>query len=226
MPIQSFQDLRDYLIQDARDALHAIRLSRPGEKLYAFAISTDDDAIAPRAIGNTEEALAQKLAQRDDDPKLRPYIEYGFRWVPDEWPAVYFEGGPRPPQRTPDTAEFFEQITAFMHAWTSLPGNTHKKFRAAVFRAMVDALHALDKEGLFGRGKQREEVTLFIGLSDSDDDYFLVIESTKLLNSRRAASRLRRGVPFFQRCLITLIYYALWLKRGRLIARSLPPSPM
>lgn len=224
MPIQSFHELRDILAQDARDALFAIRQVRPKEKLYTFAISTDDDAVTPRAIGNTEEALATKVAQdRDIDSNERAMMEYGYRWTPDEWLDVYFEGGPRPPARSPRIEDFLEEMMAFMHSWTSIPGNTFKKFRANVFRAMVDALITLDREGLFGQGKDREDVTLFISVTDPGIDTFMIeYASAKLLNPRRAANRMREGLPILQRWQLTLLNSALWLKRGRIIARSLP----
>jgi hypothetical protein len=218
MPIQSFSQLRDILQENAREAFHALRRSRPGEHIYAFALDTDDDAIGASPFGSTEESLAAKLRDYPASTAMER-IQYtlAFRWSPHEWPGIYSESMPASGQGLPSLEEMME----FMNAWTANPGHSMKAYRRQVFRAMVDALRSLDEEGLFGNGSARNAILLFISISDSQDAGFLEIESARSLNPRSAWRRAARTIPLPVRWIILTGYFLRRLLKGKLIAPTL-----
>jgi hypothetical protein len=86
---------------------------------------------------------------------------------------------------------------------------------------MADALRLLDEEGIFGKGKDREQITLFLSISDADEEGLLELESARLLNPRRSAQRLACAYPLPIRWINSLVYFFWWLRKGRIIARRL-----
>lgn len=55
-------------------------------------------------------------------------------------------------------------------------------FAKKVYTAMVAALELLDSEGFFGTGEERNQIVLFVSISDDDDAVRLENESGKALN--------------------------------------------
>ena len=216
MPIRDFVQLRDYFRDEARDAFHALRRSHPGERVYAFGLHTDDDVVATSPVGNTEEALARKLAEYPASNCLERWaVQYAFRWSPDEWPSIYTADNPHPASRSLGPADMPSEMMTFKASWTALPGNDFQGFRARTFRAMLEALRILDSEGLFGRGKEREGITLLMAITDSADSGLLELESIKLLNPRRVARQMAKSCPIPLRWLVWLEVVRYWARRVR-----------
>jgi len=70
--------------------------------------------------------------------------------------------------------------------------DAHPEFRAYAFAAMVGALRDLDRQGVFGVGPDREQVTVFASLSDSGDAKWLRRESARLANPPAVFARFER----------------------------------
>ncbi len=216
MPIRDFVQLRDYFRDEARDAFRTLQRSHHGERIYAFGLHTDDDVVATSPVGNTEEALARKFAEYPACNRVERWtIQHAFRWSPDEWPSIYAADSPRPASRSLGPADLLSEMMGFKASWTARPGNDFKEFRARTFRAMLDALRILDSEGLFGRGKERDKITLLIAITDSADSGLLEIESIKLLNPRRVARQMAKSCPIPLRWLVWLEVVRYWARRVR-----------
>ena len=59
-------------------------------------------------------------------------------------------------------------MLSFRNTWTSKAGHSDRGFRRNALRAMTEALADLDSEGLFGTGKERESITIFLDITDSN----------------------------------------------------------
>ena len=147
--------LREQVRDAARKAFNAFRKKHPKDPAYAFALSSDDDAMTLVPAFNTDRGLA-KRAKR-----------YGYtseadvntiRWSPGEWEFEGFGG------------EHFDAIcdTLATVAGERIKGgfSAHKK---RVFAAAGDALTDLETAGAFGRGPQRAGLTVYFSITDSDD---------------------------------------------------------
>jgi hypothetical protein len=198
--IASFAELQARYREAARSAFAQVRASRPGETLYAFALYTDGDCIATTAAVNTEEGLRRRLAgEHDVDADDLAY----YRWSTGEWQAEGIGSAGFPP---------FDEMMAFLTLWEG-EGKSHRAFRRRVLDAMVAALKALDGEGEFGRGAAREAITLFITITDCDEDFVVENRSARILNSREVARRFRRRYRWQLRVLARL---AAWWSRWKL----------
>src|SRR5688500_15059009 len=170
MQITSFAQLRDIFKNDARHGYLRIKALTPGETVYGFALVTDDDAYAAGTIANTEERLAAFFAKNPIEGFFGRWVQRPlFRWTTDEWPSIYSEeGAPMPPDPPPeasqfaDPVEYHRAISHFADMWMAESGKTFREFRATSLRAMVEALRDLDREGLFGDGRGRDKITVFV----------------------------------------------------------------
>src|SRR5271166_3494257 len=73
---------------------------------------------------------------------------------------------------------------------TEPPGpETDVDLRAQAYVAMAMGLRDLDAEGFFGTGPEREKVTIFCSMVDSEETVWLEAESAQLLNPPQVYDR-------------------------------------
>lgn len=159
-------------------AREAIRLSfeellaaHPGERFYAFALYTDDGVSGISPAANSEEGLATKIAEYGEDAEPN-YL----RWTTSEWSYEGFGW-----DRTKDV----------YHSIMEMPGrdDDFDAFYAGVLTLMEGVIADLDAEGLFGRGTEREGVTLLCTITDSDEALAYERRTVRALNPQAAAAR-------------------------------------
>ena len=64
----------------------------------------------------------------------------------------------------------------------------HHEKGEALLASMVEGLHLLDAEGFFGTGQEREKITLFVSISDSDEAEEAETSSARQLNPPQVAA--------------------------------------
>jgi hypothetical protein len=169
------ETLRELVREAARTAFAAVRRKQPNERFYVFALQSLDDASGVYAHANTEEGYQRTLALRRSEPwRLKEEVEEQYlRWYWGGWDHQNVE--------FPSFGGVYE-----FHRFANLaPQVWWVAGRAAVFAAMVGALADLDVEGVFGRGDERERVTLFCTVHDSYCREWVEEESAARLNSPR-----------------------------------------
>jgi hypothetical protein len=163
--------LQDAIRDAAKRAFTGIRRDHSGETFYAYALYTDDDFVTLSPSCNSEEALSRKI--KKDKIKSRLHLA-GARWGTAEW-AYEAEG---------------DEHFAVVHKALNPPqiGTTADE-RSMIVDAVVGALRELDSTGFFGEGAEREKVTLFMSISDSEDTVRLEDKTAKLLNPPAVSKR-------------------------------------
>lgn len=148
----------------AKRAFTEVRKSNKGETFYAFALYTDEDFATVEPSCNSEEKFEERI--RSEGRKLKPsHVKY-VRWGTAEW-AYEGAGG----EHFAKAYELIKSGSDFTPSDTNL-----------VLAAMVDALKSLDEEEFFGAGPDRERVTLFISVSDSESAEMIENTTAKQLN--------------------------------------------
>lgn len=188
MPEVNEQEIRSTLVAAARGAFGQIRELKADERFYAFTLCSDETAASVCASANTEEGFQRCLASYEG--KYRKGIEETiaksgmtwadytnyFRWNPPEW-AYHNTGSgefraldPLIPDPIPDEDDQPEESLAY---------------RAMLYGSMFLAMKALDDEGFFGSGEQRESVVLLCDHVDPPEKYWFAVESARRLNPPR-----------------------------------------
>lgn len=220
MAFASFHELHVTFREDARDAYIDLVERRPGERVCAFALVTDDDVMGASAAGDTTERRDERLAARPpSSASERRYHQWAYAWNTGEWDNIYSKEQPKTRPSRVSAEEYFYGMMSFQETWTSQPGNSERKFRRYALRAMVDALAELDSEGLFGTGREREEITIFVEITDSNDCDAVKLQTARRLNPQASAARLRASLPLRSRLLVTATDLIKSCGRGKLIAR-------
>ncbi len=169
-PAFDAEKLRRDVLEAARAALADIRAKAGDDPLYAFALYSDDDAGTIIPAANTERGLASKAKYYGD----RVELQY-LRWGTAEWE---YEGRPG--------ANHFNSICDRLLSLAmsdAVPrGKGFVAHRWHVYEVAIKALEDLDREGVFGVGKARQEMTVFCTISDSNDARRLERESARRLN--------------------------------------------
>ena len=155
----------------ARKAFTSLKKDHPDETFYAFALYTDESAMTIIPAASSEQTIQRRL---DGYGKLSPGDRKATRWSTGEW--AYESVG---------ADKQFDAICktlAKSDYYDPDDDDGHRNHFSAVFETMVRALEQLDKEGHFGTGKQREQVTLFCTVTDMEDPEPIENESAKQLN--------------------------------------------
>jgi hypothetical protein len=163
-----FSLLRSEVKEAAQRAFETVRANHPDEQFYGFALYSDESAMTIVPAANSEEALESK-AQKDGCLPVPSWL----RWGTGEW-SYESEG-----------AEHFNIATQMINGedrYDEAEPEAFETFRNKVFATMVEALGDLDATGFFGTGTQREAVTLFCSISDSDEAEEFENESARQLN--------------------------------------------
>ncbi len=219
MTFQSFAELRSIFRDDARDAYEDLIERRRGEHICAFALVTDDDVMGASAAGDTTERRTKRLSTRQPrNAAEKKYLEWEFGWNTGEWDDIYTEQRPRTKRPRMDAKAYFQSMISFRKRWAAQSGQSGHAFKRNALCAMVDALTDLDRQGLFGDGKRREEITLFVEITDSDASDIVKLKTARLLNPPRTARRLTAALPPSGRLLANAMNILGWFRRGRLIA--------
>ncbi|WP_233101843.1 DUF4303 domain-containing protein [Variovorax sp. IB41] len=174
-----FETLRTQIREAARTAFAALRAQHPNERFYAMALYTDDGAMTVCPSANSEEALQRILL--DNDCTEPADIAYS-RWGTAEWAYEHQHAG--------DFTAVSDRLRAHVLKQKS-GGRAFAAFRSQLHDAMVNALADLDQEGFFGTGTDRQALTLFCSISDSDDAEAFEDDSAKRLNSPAVFARFK-----------------------------------
>jgi hypothetical protein len=168
---KSLDQFRRMVAEGARRAFGEIRAESPGEAPYAFALTTTDDVAGFLATAGSEAGYARRRAEYDswDEASLLG----NFRWSPFDWDL-----GDRASRHLDFAWEFLDRLSrdadddpdAFV---------TRKAFAMA---AMILALGDLEAEGFFGKGADRESITVVASVADSSQAAWLEDVSARLLN--------------------------------------------
>ena len=153
-------------------AFRDLRAAHPEERFYAYALYTDDGVAGISPAANGEEGFASKVeAYGKAEPGELAYL----RWTPSEWAYEGFG---------------WERTKATYHAIMAMEERADfETFREAVLTLMQGVLAALDAEGLFGQGAERERVTLLCAITDSDDSTAFERRTVHALNPPTVAAR-------------------------------------
>ena len=164
-------EFRSRLRDAASGAFEDLRVVHPDERFYAFALYTDDGFAGVSLAANSEESLAAKIAEYGED------AEPGYmRWSTSEWT---YEG-------------IGWDRTATIYGKIGEMGDAAKDFDVfaqGVLDLMEGVLADLDAEGFFGRGAEREGVTLLCAITDSDDSPDLERRTVRALNPPSVVAR-------------------------------------
>ncbi len=157
----------------ARAAFGELCRAHPNERFYAFALYTDDGWMTIVPAANSEEGLRRAVGD-DTDPADHRY----YRWATAEW--AYEAAGD----------EHFDAANALLKAPDSDEAQSggHQEKGDALLASMTEGLRLLDAEGFFGRGTERETVTLFVSISDSDEAEEVETSSAQQLNPPAVAA--------------------------------------
>ena len=175
-----FQGLCDAIATAAKSAFVETLKAKPNEQLFVFVLSTLDDATYVSASVNSEENHRKVLSESGvlTDSAEEEY----FRWTPGEWAENEYIG-----------QEHFKPVDALLEAMCAEMGEDgFDDYRKGVLQAMQDALARLDAEQLWGTGEDRENVTLFVTIYDSDDMGELEEKSARALNPPATFARFQR----------------------------------
>lgn len=184
----NFKQLRVAVREAAQKSFGDVRAAHADEHFYAFALYTDDGAMTIMPASNTEEGFRRKAGPQ---PKEANY----YRWATGEW--AYEAAG----------ADAFQRVYDLLNAGSRYdgPGSDGETapdfpaFKNQVIETMISALGELDASGFFGSGTTREQVTLFVSISDSEETTAVEDASAQCLNpasvAERFAQRFRSADP-------------------------------
>ncbi len=175
-----FTQLRAAVREAAEKAFTQVRASHSDEQFYAFALYTDDGPMTIVPAANTEEGFRRNTGL---DPEEANY----YRWATGEW--AYEASG----------SGAFQRVYELLNAGgrDGEEGGEEDSpdpaaFHSRVIEAMISALGELDSEGFFGGGSAREQVTLFVSVSDSDESAAIEDASAQRLNPAPVYARFAR----------------------------------
>lgn len=146
--------LRIALGQAVRSAVSELLSAHPREVFYGFALFTDDDVTSIQLAANSDAGLEEAVARYGlKDPRSIA----GIRFSTGEWRYEGFgEGHFRPAN---------ESLSRLQP--TTVDRKHATAFRRAVMTSMVAALADLDVDGTFGRGSERDGITLMCAVTDA-----------------------------------------------------------
>ncbi|SRR5579885_1596983 len=180
-----FQRFRSAIVHAARLIFTDFRTQYQEERFYSFAIYADNYAGGMNPATQTEEAWQRALATNTMYGKDELGI---LRYCPDEWDMDYC-GVPHHKKEWLDAIRLIEPILDDENlSWEQAVRPT--------FESMIEALAELDADGFFGRGSEREEITLMIWITDSSLAEEWWAHSIKRLNSDAVYRRfIASGIP-------------------------------
>lgn len=176
-----FEVIEKAIASAARTAFTEVLKAHPEETFFAFVLSTLDDAGYVSASVNSLENH-QSLV---DDKGLEvpsPDDEY-YRWTPCEWGDYEYVG----------STENFDQVADLLQAkYDKMAEVNFAAYGKGVLDSMQGALATLDSEEFWGTGADRERVTLFVTVYDSESTEKVEDQSAKALNPPSTYAQFRK----------------------------------
>ncbi|MCX7407704.1 MAG: DUF4303 domain-containing protein [Planctomycetales bacterium] len=213
----SFCKLREIYRDEARNAFNDMKTRYPEGQIVAFALLTDEDCMSCIPRADTKAKAMRRLKDNPSTGWLGTITNnWSYRWNTAEWSSIYDNKFKCAHPSPVVPKEFMEAMSAFRQKWTD------NEFNQKMLRTFVDVLWDLDKEGLFGEGDVRDELTLFVEICDSNLDMFVKLRSASLLNPVRSRRRLIGCIPLPFRIVIHCIAWVRFTIKGPLIALSSP----
>jgi hypothetical protein len=188
-------EARRLIKEGARTFFARMREKFPNEVFYVYVLyTTDDDARLASLVANSEQGHEETVAKyRANESMMKSYAERGFefnpasyRWSFAEWSYIGGAAEMEPFYALIDAVETDDED----EDPTEPPGpETDVDLRAQAYAAMVLGFRDLDAEGFFGVGPEREKVTIFCSMVDSEETVWLEAESAKFLNPPQVYDR-------------------------------------
>lgn len=185
----NFEQARQYIKDGAKAFFGRMREKFPDQSFYVYIIyGTDDDASCVNLAANSEQGHEEIVAKYRANKSFMKSLQEGgwefnplfYRWSFGEWG---YGGGAQ------DLTPFYDLLCG-VETDDEPPGpETDVDLRAQAYAAMVLGLRDLDGEGFFGTGAERERVTLFCSLVDSEETAWLEAESAQFLNPPQVYDR-------------------------------------
>ena len=166
------------LIYDASiRAFRDWREEHPSEHVFAFALSTPDDAIYVGASLNSVESHQRRLRERQLDPES----PYGLdaKWGPWEWENEYIHPG-----------HFTVVDDRLKRMYDDRHENDFSGFRRTVLDSMVAVLVKLRDHAAINNNGGQSDVILFATIYDSFSAEAMHRRSAELLNCPEAVTEL------------------------------------
>ncbi|TDD92588.1 DUF4303 domain-containing protein [Actinomadura darangshiensis] len=180
----SFDELATRLADSARVAFTQARRLHPGESFYCYALYTDAFAAYILPTCASEEGLCQ-IAKRYAEKSGRTVDEHAasLRWGPADSPyhllgEEHFAGV---------LGLLESRDLPWQHADDAVDVEVDGRFDAC-FRALA----ALEQEGFFGHGAERDRVVVNVLQGDQSDES--VLENARRLNPPAAVAQLERDL--------------------------------
>lgn len=153
----------------ARNAFTEWRKTHQDEHVFAFALTTIDDARYVSASVNTEESFRRALEKSGIQPDSPDALYY--KWGPWEWEHEFIESSQ------------FEGLDRQINAmYDEMHENKFQAFRQSVLEAMIQALIDLRGEGVFRETPGTTPIVLFATIYDSSDAEPLQLISAQAAN--------------------------------------------
>jgi len=191
-------DLQKKLSRASKFALADVRAMTRDEALYGVSLITNPLGTAVSLIAQTEENLDRKVCQMLEQGEwssqagdAQSLLKTTQRWTGEGWLA--FE-------------PIFEDVNRFLGA---LYGADPDAFfdsgvTRLVFLCCLTVLGALDAQGRFGRGRQRDSVVLNLFISDQSEEE--LIAWARSINPQEASDRYARELRGAGRAFKRLAY--------------------
>jgi hypothetical protein len=180
---QAFEKARRAMVEAARLTFDDYRRAHPDETFYAFALYADNQGDGLSPASHTQEAYESQLAVNS----MYAEDELGLlRYCPDEWSSAYTGSARR---------DEWSKVSSLLDPILDDTTLSWEQSSGRVFETMIQALGDLDGEGAFGRGAQREAITLMIWITDSGLARDWWARSVRSLNPRTVYERFISEIP-------------------------------
>ncbi|MCA9113100.1 MAG: DUF4303 domain-containing protein [Planctomycetaceae bacterium] len=175
--MNSDRTLTELIIKASTQAFADWRAAFPDERVFAFALSTLDDAIYVNASLNSEESHARTIAKRELEPSSAHALD--AKWGPWEWENE-FTG----------QSHFNSVDDRLKQMYDEMHEDSFAEFRTTVLDSMLQALVQLKDEGIITNNGNPTGIALFATIYDSFQAEEMHRRSAEMLNSQEAAAEL------------------------------------
>ncbi len=167
--------LTELIFKASLQAFADWRAASPDERVFAFALSTIDDAIYVNASLNTEESHDRTIAKRELEQSSAYALD--AKWGPWEWENEYT-----------GQLHFTSVDDRLKQMYDEMHEDAFAEFRATVLDSMLQALVQLKDEGVVTNKGDSTVITLFATIYDSFQADEMHRRSAQMLNSQQAAA--------------------------------------
>lgn len=178
MALTVLDQLADHVHAALKAAFSELIRANPGQHFYAFAVFTDDSLQFIHPAANTEEALTATVQHYREtvDPKYgSTSTRAGMRWSYGDWGHFANFG-----------EEHFTEINEALIENIDGPDDEFEARIDTLWAAVLSGFQRLEKDGFFGSGTERSEITLLL-VGDLDGE--LVNSWVSALNPQDVVNR-------------------------------------